>query len=152
MASDLRYYRNELGLTRVSSEIADWHEENMYVYTRLSWNPDLPWQKALEDYCRRSYGPAAEVMLKHWLLLENAKENWFRHWDEGMKYLREALQLAGNRRFAAASIELLSSGKNPSARRKATGSGPASREAQHEPVLDISTCPARCSMLEAEKN
>ena len=95
MASDLRYYRHELGLTRVSSEIADWHEENMYVYTRLSWNPDLPWQKALEDYCRRSYGPAAEVMLKHWLLLENAKENWFRHRDEGMKYLREALQLAG---------------------------------------------------------
>ena len=38
MASDLRFYRDELGLTRVSSEIADWHEENMYVYARLSWN------------------------------------------------------------------------------------------------------------------
>jgi Domain of unknown function (DUF4838) len=94
MASDLRFYRDELGLTRVSSEIADWHEENMYVYARLSWNPDLPWQKVLEDYCRRSFGASADVMLKHWLLLEAAKENWFRHRDECMKHLRQALQLA----------------------------------------------------------
>ncbi len=47
MSSDLWFYRQELGLTRVSSEIADWHEENMYVYTRLAWNPDLDWHLAL---------------------------------------------------------------------------------------------------------
>jgi hypothetical protein len=94
MSSDLRFYRNELGLTRVSSEIADWHEENMYVYTRLAWNPDLSWQTALEDFCRRSYGKAADVMLKHWLLLEGAKENWFRHRSECQQYLSQALQLA----------------------------------------------------------
>ena len=32
MAADLRLYRDDLKLTHVSSEIADWHEENMYVY------------------------------------------------------------------------------------------------------------------------
>ena len=94
MSSDLRFYRNELGLTRVSSEIADWHEENMYVYTRLAWNPDLDWRVALEDFCRRSYGQAADLMLKHWLLLESAKENWFRQRDECQQYLRQALPLA----------------------------------------------------------
>ena len=94
IASDLRFYRDQLGLTRVSSEIVDWHEENMYVYARLAWNPDLSWQVALEDFCRRSYGQAADVMLKHWLLLESAKENWFRHRDECKQYLRQALQSA----------------------------------------------------------
>jgi hypothetical protein len=94
ISSDLRFYRNELGLTRVSSEIADWHEENMYVYTRLAWNPELSWQTALEDFCRRSYGKAADVMLKHWLVLQDAKENWFRHRAECQQHLRQALPLA----------------------------------------------------------
>jgi hypothetical protein len=33
-------------------------------------------------------------MLKHWLLLGSAKENWFRHRDECQQYLRQALPMA----------------------------------------------------------
>lgn len=40
IAADLRFYRDDLKLTHVSSEIADWHEENMYAYARLAWNPE----------------------------------------------------------------------------------------------------------------
>jgi hypothetical protein len=92
--SDLRFYRDGLGLTRVSSEIADWHEENMYVYARLAWNPDLSWRQVLEDFCQRSYGPAAQIMLKHWQVLESAKENWLRHREECNRYLQDALREA----------------------------------------------------------
>lgn len=91
MSADLRFYRHELGLTHVSSEIADWHEENMYVYARLAWNPDAPWHDALSDFCSRSYGPAAENMLQHWTVLETAKEDWFRHREECRRYLQQAL-------------------------------------------------------------
>jgi len=94
MAADLRYYRHELGLTHVSSEIADWHEENMYVYSRLAWNPEASWRDALEDFCRRSYGPAADDMLRHWTVLEAAKEDWFRHREECNGYLQRALTKA----------------------------------------------------------
>jgi len=96
MSADLKFYRHELGLTRVSSEIADWHEENMYVYARLAWNPDASWRDALADFCRRSYGPAAEEMLQHWTVLESAKEDWFRHREECNAYLRRALEKAGS--------------------------------------------------------
>ncbi len=94
MAADLRFYRHELGLSRVSSEIADWHEENMYVYARLAWNPDSPWRDTLEDFCRRSYGRAAEPMIRHWLALEAAKENWFRRREECERYLQQAFEAA----------------------------------------------------------
>ena len=75
MSADLRFYRHELGLTRVSSEIADWHEENMYVYARLAWNPEASWRDALADFCKRSYGPAAQDMLQHWMVLETAERS-----------------------------------------------------------------------------
>jgi hypothetical protein len=92
--SDLRFYRHELGLTHVSSEIADWHEENMYVYARLAWNPDSSWRDALADFCRRSYGRAADEMLQHWTILQSAKDGWFRHREECEGYLRKALDKA----------------------------------------------------------
>jgi hypothetical protein len=95
MAADLRFYRHDLGLTHVSSEIADWHEENMYVYSRLAWNPEASWRDALEDFCRRSYGPAADDMLQHWIVLESAKEDWFRHREECNALLQRALAKAG---------------------------------------------------------
>ena len=94
MAADLRYYRHELGLTHVSSEIADWHEVNMYVYPRLAWNPDASWRDALADFCRRGYGPAADDMLRHWMVLETARENWMDHRQECLGYLRQALAKA----------------------------------------------------------
>ena len=94
MSDDLRLYRHDLGMTRVSSEIADWHEENMYVYARLAWNPDSPWRAALEEFCRKSYGRSAQPMLQHWLTLESARENWFQHRQECESYLRRALEVA----------------------------------------------------------
>jgi hypothetical protein len=90
--TDLRFYHSDLGLSRVSSEIADWHEGNMYVYTRLAWNPSASWREALQDFCRRSYGPAAEAMLGEWLLLENAKEKWIEKKPECDRYLQQALR------------------------------------------------------------
>jgi hypothetical protein len=94
MSADLRFYRQELGLTHVSSEIADWDEVNMYVYGRLAWDPGASWQDALADFCQRSYGPAAGAMLQHWTTLEAAKENWFRHREECRQYLQKALLIA----------------------------------------------------------
>ena len=94
MSADLRFYRHELGLTRVSSEIADWHEENMYVYARLAWNPEASWRDALADFCKRSYGPAAQDMLQHWTVLETAKEAWFQRREECSRYLQQALAKA----------------------------------------------------------
>jgi hypothetical protein len=93
MAADLRFYR-ELGLTRVSSEIADWHEENMYVYARLAWNPDSSWEDALAEFCRKSYGNVADQMIRHWTVLENAKDDWFSRREECEAYLRRALAAA----------------------------------------------------------
>lgn len=97
--ADLKFYRDELGLTHVSSEIADWHEENMYVYARLAWNPDTSWREALADFCRRSYGPAAGEMLQHWTVLQAAGAEWFRHREECERYLRTALEKAETTEF-----------------------------------------------------
>jgi hypothetical protein len=94
MNADLRFYRRELDLTHVSSEIADWHEVNMYAYPRLAWNPDDFWRDVLADFCRRAYGPAEEEMLRHWMALETARENWNDHRDECLEYLRQALAKA----------------------------------------------------------
>ncbi|MFL6302543.1 MAG: DUF4838 domain-containing protein [Candidatus Sulfotelmatobacter sp.] len=99
MNADLRFYRDELGLTHVSSEIADWQEENMYAYARLAWNPNASWRDVLADFCRRSYGPAAEDMLQHWTVLESAKENWFQHREECSRYLARALTKADTAEF-----------------------------------------------------
>jgi cytochrome P450 len=63
----------------------------MFVYSRLAWNPDASWRDALEDFCRRSYGPAADDMLQHWTVLESAKEDWFRRREECNGYLQRAL-------------------------------------------------------------
>jgi Domain of unknown function (DUF4838) len=92
--SDLKFYRDDLGLTRVSSEVADWHEGNMYVYARIAWNPDLSWRQVLEEFCRRSYGTAFDPMLQQWLVLESAKEKWFEKRAECEGYLRTALEMA----------------------------------------------------------
>ncbi|MCW5977909.1 MAG: DUF4838 domain-containing protein [Bryobacteraceae bacterium] len=92
--ADLKFYRDELRLKHVSSEIADWHEENMYVYTKLAWNPDLSWREALADFCRRSYGPAADEMREHWLVLQSAKGDWFHRRAECEGLLRKALAKA----------------------------------------------------------
>lgn len=94
ISNDLRYYHDVLGLTRVSSEIADWHEGNMYVYASLAWNADLPWRSVLEDFCRHSYGAAYKPMLQEWLVLESAKQDWFNKRAECERYLRVALQQA----------------------------------------------------------
>lgn len=94
MSADLRFYRHELGLTHVSSEIADWHEVNMYAYARLAWNPEGSWRDVLADFCRRGYGPAADEMLRHWTVLETGRENWSDHREECLAYLRQALAKA----------------------------------------------------------
>lgn len=96
MNEDLRFYRRDLHLTRVSSEIADWHEENLYVYARLAWNPDASWRDALTDFCRRAYAEAAGPMLDHWLTLQAAKGRWFDRRAECTRYLAQALQAAPN--------------------------------------------------------
>ena len=94
MAADLRLYRDDLKLTHVSSEIADWHEENMYVYSRLAWNPDASWKEALAEFCRKSYGNVADEMLQHWMVLESAKDDWFSKREECERHLRNALAQA----------------------------------------------------------
>jgi hypothetical protein len=94
ISADLRFYYHDLGLTHVSSEIADWHEVNMYTYARLAWNPDASWRDILADFCRRSYGPAYSDMLQHWMVLESARERWIEHREECATYLRQALAKA----------------------------------------------------------
>ncbi len=96
MSADFQFYRRQLGLTRVSSEIADWHEENMYVYARLAWDPDSSWREALADFCRRSYGAGADLMLQHWTILESAGEKWDSERARCEQFLRQALAVAGN--------------------------------------------------------
>jgi hypothetical protein len=91
IAADLRFYHDDLGLTHVSSEIADWHEVNMYTYAKLAWNPNASWRDILADFCRLSYGRADSDMLRQWMVLESAKEHWFEHRAECVRYLRQAL-------------------------------------------------------------
>ena len=47
----------------------------LYLWNKLSWNPDINEDILLEEYCKRMFGPAAETMLKYWQLLGDSWEN-----------------------------------------------------------------------------
>ena len=68
----------------------------MYVYARLAWDPDSSWRDALADFCRKSYGAGADPMLKHWTILESAREKWDSERARCEQFLRQALAVAGN--------------------------------------------------------
>lgn len=60
---DINYYQ-KLGIDKISSESVHWYEPNwfsvnLYVYSRLIWNPEVKWQELVSDFCRRYYGKAA---------------------------------------------------------------------------------------------
>lgn len=45
-----------------------------YLLAQLAWNPLQDGQAVLDDYYRRAYGPAADVMAGYWRHLEAARE------------------------------------------------------------------------------
>jgi hypothetical protein len=75
MAKDIWYY-TQIGMKGIGTEEWDWDEVNMYIYPRLTWEPDLAPTALVADYCTRAYGAAAAPMTRHWLILQEAKENY----------------------------------------------------------------------------
>lgn len=45
-----------------------------YMMAQLVWNPDLDPDEILEDFCQRSYGPAAESLLAYWRMMEAMRD------------------------------------------------------------------------------
>ena len=104
IAKDIQLY-SEIGVTGVGSEDWDWNELNMYLYPRLLWNPDLSSNAVIADYCRRSYGPAAAPMLRHWLVLQDSRESFRSQKALALSFIEQAkekeLSAAERRRIDA---------------------------------------------------
>ncbi len=89
IAADIQLY-SEIGMQGVGSEDWDWDELNMYLYPRLMWHPELSSNAVIADYCHRSYGKAALPMLRHWLVLQDAREKFRAYKDLALQHLKEA--------------------------------------------------------------
>jgi len=75
MSKDLRWYRS-VGATGISSETGMWNELHMFAFSKLAWNNHLSAEDILRSYCRAAYGPMADVMMQHWMLLRKSKLQW----------------------------------------------------------------------------
>lgn len=93
IAADMQLY-TRLGVVGVGTEDWDWDELNMYLYSRLMWNPELSAPTVIADYCDRSYGPAAAPMFRHWLVLHDARNRFRSHKADAVGFLHEARALA----------------------------------------------------------
>jgi len=92
MAKDIAYYAR-IGMKNISTEVWDWDELNMYVYPRLLWHPEQSSQSIIADYCQRAYGEAARPMLRHWLIVEEAREHYPQHKHECLTLLEQAASM-----------------------------------------------------------
>jgi len=61
---------HRLGFREVESDQGGWSPLNIYAAARLLWQPELPWEAIVRDFCHRYYGEAAEAMTAYWLELE----------------------------------------------------------------------------------
>jgi len=86
---DLWYYRL-MGIRNVQTEEWDWEEVNMYVYARSLWDLSVSSDSLLEDYCLRAYGGAATPMLRHWLVLQEARDQYRSQKSLALSYLLKA--------------------------------------------------------------
>ena len=72
MAQELRHY-SDLGIDKISSEgggAGSWRPLVMYAFAALAWNPRLSAEEIIADFCSRSYGAAAPLMVEFWHLQE----------------------------------------------------------------------------------
>ena len=62
---------------------SDWafNTINFYIYGKAMWNPNLDVDATIKDFCKYYYGPAAELMEKFWLLMEQSWSNFGLHPD-----------------------------------------------------------------------
>ena len=49
------------------------HHVSLYAWMKVMWNPDFPVDAAIDEYCRRMYGPAAKTMRR---LLQTQMDGW----------------------------------------------------------------------------
>ncbi len=78
IGEDMRYFRR-LGIQGISSDQwgPGWYPLNMYAFARLSWNPELPCDQIIHDFCTKYYGRAAETMEAYYNTLEEGlRESW----------------------------------------------------------------------------
>lgn len=66
---DLQLLR-QVGCQGSSSDMCGYSPINMYVAARALWSPDISWEEAIRDYCRRFYGNVAEDMAGNRIALE----------------------------------------------------------------------------------
>ena len=86
---DYAWYK-KLGIDMLSSETFMWDEFNLWAYTRLAWDHQMPLRKVVADFCRIAYRAAAEPMEDFHLLLERRKWEWPKHRDELAPLLKDA--------------------------------------------------------------
>ena len=68
---------------------------NYYVAAKLAWNPTLPYEALLDDYCRSGFGPAAEPVKRYFRRAEELRPTEATPWTvEGLAELRGCLAAA----------------------------------------------------------
>ena len=92
---DLWYYRL-MGIRNVQTEEWDWEEVNMYVYARSLWDLSVSSDSLLEAYCQRAYGDAAAPMIRHWLVLQEARDQYRSQKSLAMSFLQKARGMTEN--------------------------------------------------------
>jgi hypothetical protein len=83
MTDRLREYRRHNVIGVYSETHQSWGPQglDLYLYTRLLWNPDLDVQRELNLYYQNYYGPAAAPMKAYHELIENASTSTY--WGSG---------------------------------------------------------------------
>ncbi|MGW8178436.1 MAG: DUF4838 domain-containing protein, partial [bacterium] len=89
---DIWYYC-QIGMEGIGSEEWDWNEINMYLYPRLTWEPGRSSTSLVGEYCSRAYGRAARPMVLHWLMLQEAREEFAAQKDRCLALIDQAEQL-----------------------------------------------------------
>ncbi|MCD6220505.1 DUF4838 domain-containing protein, partial [Candidatus Calescamantes bacterium] len=72
---DLQYFM-KIGIKGICTfaEPADWwtYELNFYVHAKLSWNPEIDLEELLDDFYKKRYGKANNLMKQYFSTLEKA--------------------------------------------------------------------------------
>ena len=76
IAEDLQYY-HRLGVMGVTVQaIKAWavNAPHDFIYARMIWDTSLDWKNVLREYCRLSFGDAAEIMERYYLRLADIQQ------------------------------------------------------------------------------
>jgi len=89
MAKEI-WYNIQIGMKNISSEEWDWNQVNMYAYPRLLWHPELSANSMWAITAGGHMGKAAAPMLKHWLVLQETREQYPSKKAERLALLNES--------------------------------------------------------------